>query len=188
MTATRDVRAPASSMSLDRLARLHDTRARRVRKKLAGKAIDEHDFDDISQEAFIAAMRGICGYRGDEGGVTAWLEVIIRNRYLNFIRSRTGRERREGFVGLQWERRLRDNLRGEPTLASKAGIVAAAMDLLSEADQRVLWLRCVEGYTVDEIASRSGLGVFAIRKRVTRAKEKLRAAYSQVESDPDILA
>src|SRR5579884_1645890 len=57
-----------------------------LRSYLASQVHHLDDVDDLAQEVFLAALRGLAGYRrGDDFG--AWLRGIARNKLLNYFRS-----------------------------------------------------------------------------------------------------
>src|SRR5437588_12510099 len=57
-----------------------------LRSYLASQVHHLDDVDDLAQEVFLAALKGLAGYRrGDDFG--AWLRGIARNKLLNYFRS-----------------------------------------------------------------------------------------------------
>lgn len=184
--APRDTNSAASPVDLEDLARLHDTRASRIRSVLLRDGCDREDFEDIRQESFIAAMAGFSEYRGDAKGVTAWLGSIIRNRYLNFVRDKSTRRRHESIASREWERRLRSIHRRNPRQTSMIEQMSRALSLLRSPDQRLMWSHYVDGMTTQEIASLEGLEVRAIQKRIERARQRLRDIFTRLESSDTI--
>jgi len=84
--------------ALDEVARGHTDAFARVvrayglplRSYLASQVHHLEDVDDLAQEVFLAALRGLAGYRrGDDFG--AWLRGIARNKLLNYFRSTSRR-------------------------------------------------------------------------------------------------
>src|SRR5438105_15612805 len=57
-----------------------------LRSYLASQVHHLEDVDDLAQDVFLAALKGLAGYRrGDDFG--AWLRGIARNKLLNYYRS-----------------------------------------------------------------------------------------------------
>src|SRR3989440_9487624 len=86
--------------ALDEVARGHTDAFARVvrayglplRSYLASQVHHLDDVDDLAQEVFLAALKGLAGYRrGDDFG--AWLRGIARNKLLNYFRSTSRRTR-----------------------------------------------------------------------------------------------
>jgi RNA polymerase sigma-70 factor (ECF subfamily) len=57
-----------------------------LRSFLASQVYHMDDVDDLAQEVFLAALRGLPGFRRDED-FGAWLRGIARNKLLNHFRS-----------------------------------------------------------------------------------------------------
>lgn len=170
-----------TDLTVDALARLYDTGADRVRPSLIRRGCQHEDFDDLRQDSFIAAMKRVDEFEGDPEGAVAWVGTIIKNRFLNFLRDNSLRERKETIAAHDWAARLRD-LHGRD--ASKEAIIermSKAMSLLSLADQRVMWMHYADGIATGAIAKREGVDGPAIRKRLERARTRLREIYTRLE-------
>lgn len=63
-------------------------------------------------------------------------------------------------------------------------VLQAAFAHLKRADAACLWLDIVQGYSTSEIATTLGIAPSAARKRLSRAMERLRAAYFAQEVEP----
>src|SRR5437764_14648595 len=63
-----------------------------LRSYLASQVHHLEDVDDLAQEVFLAALKGLAGYRrGDDFG--AWLRGIARNKLLSYFRRSARRNR-----------------------------------------------------------------------------------------------
>jgi RNA polymerase sigma-70 factor (ECF subfamily) len=122
--------------ALDEVARGHaDAFARVVRayglplrSYLASQVHHLEDVDDLAQEVFLAALKGLAGYRrGDDFG--AWLRGIARNKLLNYFRSSTRRSQ------------AMERFREEVARAVEDDLERAAAADRAEAIERLL--RCV---------------------------------------------
>lgn len=117
--------------------------------------------DDLLQEVFLAAWRGI-GRLRDEARVGPWLAAIARNG----ARSAFGRRRR--FEALP------DSLAGGPP-AEDGAEVLRMLRTLPEAYRETLAMRLVEGMSGPEIAAASGLTHGSVRVNLHRGMKLLRA-------------
>lgn len=63
-------------------------------------------------------------------------------------------------------------------------VLQAAFARLKRADAACLWLDIVQGFSTAEIAKTLGIAPNAARKRLSRAMERLRAAYFAQEVEP----
>jgi len=77
--------ARGDAEAFGRLALGQRARLRRLLHRLVGPA----DLDDVEQDAFLAAWRGIAGFRGDASFAT-WLTKIAVRRAMKVLKRRRG--------------------------------------------------------------------------------------------------
>ncbi len=125
---------------------------------------------DCTQHAFLRAYEHL---REGRAVNRAWLYTTARNAGLDWLRQR---------------RRIAGDdhaLRGleMPPTGSPDRIVAlrAALDRLSPEDREVLYLFTVDRFRAAEIGAMIGVGVDAVRMRLFRARERLRALYGECQ-------
>jgi RNA polymerase sigma-70 factor, ECF subfamily len=118
--------------------------------------------DDLLQEVFLAAWRGISRLR-DETRVGPWLAAIARNG----ARTALGKRRRL--------EALPDTLAGGPPAAEDGAEVLGILRTLPEAYRETLAMRLVEGMSGPEIAAASGLTHGSVRVNLHRGMKLLRA-------------
>ena len=152
------------------------------------------DAEEITQDTFIRAYRGLVRFRGDSS-LSTWLYRIAlnlaRNRYWYFFR-----RRRHQWVSL--ERPLRDD--SEATLADMVAapghdpaqetvmsefteLVAACMERLDHRHREILTMRNVLDRSYEQIAQSLGINVGTVKSRIARARENLRILLA--ESHPE---
>jgi RNA polymerase sigma-70 factor (ECF subfamily) len=153
--------------------------------RLARRLTSESDAPDVLQEAFLAAYRGLSGFRG-ESRFSTWLYRIVTNTALMHRRARARRpaESLEGFLprfdeegrhaaepaDLEAASRA-DELLDRRLLAEKA---QAGLDRLPELYRDAFVLRDLEELTTEEVGELLGLSAAAVRQRVHRARLMLR--------------
>jgi RNA polymerase sigma-70 factor, ECF subfamily len=119
--------------------------------------------DDLTQETFLRATRGLGRYRG-ESSQTTWLLSIARNVCADHLRTRYRRERGE------------HELERHRTASQDPGDAVAARDLIGqlESDRRAAFvLTQLYGLTYPEAAVVCECPVGTIRSRVARARDDL---------------
>ena len=155
---------------------------RRLARLLSRFVRDQHEVEDIAQEAFIKAYRALPGFRGDAAFYT-WLYRIGINTAKNYLMARGRRaptttefdaEEAEGFedaTGLQ------DLNTPENELLTKevAQVVNDAMAALPEDLRTAISLREIEGLSYEEIAETMGCPIGTVRSRIFRAREAIAA-------------
>lgn len=132
------------------------------------------DADDLSQEAFLRAYRGLRGFRG-RSSFTTWLYRVAVNVCLNHVSSK--RPPMEQFVPVEIAA-LQDG--GDEDAADallrkeRAGLVRAAIARLPPKQRATLVLRVYQGLSHEEIARVLGTTVGACKTNLFHALTKLR--------------
>ena len=136
---------------------------------------DEHEAQDIVQEAYLRAWRHFAGFRGDNE--RAWLLTIVRNCSYTWRRSRRHAESVEfddehhGDVDEN-----RNSADAQAIDASERAKLASALDALPAEFREVLVLREIEDLSYREIARIIGVPIGTVMSRLARARERLRFA------------
>lgn len=148
------------------------------------------DAEEIAQDTFIHAYRGLPGFRGDSSLAT-WLHRIAfnlsRNRHGYFTR----RHRQETH---SFDCALRDDSdttfadviasdAPDPARAAAhcefAAHVAECMGKLSACQREILTLRNLQEHSYAEIARTLGIGIGTVKSRIARARQNLRALLAE---------
>jgi RNA polymerase sigma-70 factor (ECF subfamily) len=120
---------------------------------------------DLTQEVFLRVARSPLP-ETDAGGLRAWLFTIARNLALNHLRD--GRHRPPAPMS--------PPVATEPAVQELAVAVREALDALPDLDRDVFLLREMAGLHYDEIAKACDLTIEAVRARLKRARQALRAS------------
>jgi RNA polymerase sigma-70 factor (ECF subfamily) len=134
---------------------------------------DEHEAQDIVQEAYLRAWRYFAGFRG--GDERAWLLTIVRHCCYTSRRTR----RDVDSVSYDEEQHGLDAVSRYPADAraignSERGHLASALETLPAEFREVLVLREIEGFSYREIARIAGVPVGTVMSRLARARERMR--------------
>ena len=163
------------------LVRSEGSRMLATARRLLG---NDHDAQDAVQEAFLQAHRGLDRFQGG-ARISTWLYRIVVNAALMKLRSR----RRKPEQALEellprfdesgaWQERVRGLERSSDELFESAetrALVRRAIDRLFEAYREVLVLRDIEGFDTEETARLLDVSENAIKVRLYRARQALRA-------------
>ncbi|MDD2762645.1 MAG: sigma-70 family RNA polymerase sigma factor [Opitutaceae bacterium] len=152
------------------------------------------DAEEITQDTFIRAYRGLSRFRGDSS-LSTWLYRIAlnlaRNRYWYFFR-----RRRHNWVSL--ERPLADGSEAtfadlvaaeghdpaQETAASEfTALVATCMERLDRKHREILTMRNVLDLSYEEIARALGINVGTVKSRIARARENLRTLLTEINPE-----
>jgi RNA polymerase sigma-70 factor, ECF subfamily len=141
---------------------------------------NDHDADDVTQDAMLLAHRYRDAFRGDSRYST-WLYRVTATAALMFLRKqrRLSREMSASSTGgvdedgTPWIERIAapTDLRAEVIARTDLGIVADAVAKLGAKYPAVFWKRYGEGRTETEIAKDLGISVAAVKTRAFRARQ-----------------
>lgn len=159
---------------------IHLERTRAYVRSIAMKYVhNEHDAEDVTQDAMLLAHRHRHAFRGDSRYST-WLYRITATAALMFLRKqrRLAREIPASGTGADedatpWLERVAapTDLRAEVIARADLGIVSEAVAKLGAKYPAVFWKRYGEGRTETEIARELGVSVAAVKTRAFRARQ-----------------
>ena len=174
--------AAGSSAAFGELIRAHKGR---IFSMAAGYARNHHELDDLAQDIFIRAWRGLPTWQGT-APFGHWLARVAVRACYDFLRRHRQRRARE----VSRDALLADGvILAEPEAGSVAvdenaalARVRRAMSRLHPRDQLVLTLLELEDRPVREVAALTGWSESNVKVRAHRARARLR---QQLEADPD---
>ncbi len=151
---------------------------------------NQQDAEEVTQDAFIRAHRGLVNFRGDSAFST-WLYQIAtnlaRNRYWYWWRRK--RDKTVSFdqpVSADNDTPLSEvfaadvETPGDITVTQElVDRIASGMDKLSPKHREILILRNVKNMAYEEIAVILGISVGTVKSRIARARESLRATMGE---------
>ena len=130
------------------------------------------DAEDAVQETLWAAARAIGNFRR-AAAVTTWLFTIVRNKcHRMLFHKHADADLADLFPHVPDPRRSAED---EATTRQVQHILAEALARLEPDHREVILLRDVEGLTAPEAAERLQVTVQALKSRLHRAREQLRA-------------
>ncbi len=145
---------------------------------------DREESDDITQETFLSAVKGITSFRGD-AELKTWLFRIAINHSRNRFRW-WKRRKRDKTVSLDdtigdgdmTEMDRISDTREDPekfTLSrERETAITRELQRLPEAYREALILCDVEGYSYDEVATILNISIGTVKSRIARGRSSLR--------------
>ena len=143
-----------------------------------GRAVGEQDADDLTQEIFLKAYRGLPRFRG-EAPPRAWLASIADNAVKNRYRARGRFRRIFTSVGEESPALEPAGTSPSPEENARAGesrrYVAEALKLLPAEFRMPVVLRDLEEWSYEEISASLELPVGTVKSRISRGRGQLKA-------------
>lgn len=142
-------------------------------------ARDEHDAQDIVQEAFFKAARNLHSYRGD-AKLSTWLHRMCVNAAIDhqrrFVRAGQASLDDEDVITQDANKHLAYN-----PMENAERIIAMrqALAVLPSSQRKALWLIDVAGLTVEHAADELGVKPGTVKSRRYRAREAVAAAFGE---------
>ena len=146
---------------------------------------NKQDAEEVTQDAFIRAHRGLENFRGD-ASFSTWLYQIAtnlaHNRYWYWFRRKRDQsisldqpQCEDGSLTLENVMPCSDENPAEAVVTQEfVDRVSACMQYLNDKHKEVLILRNVNNLTYDEIAQQLDISVGTVKSRIARARESLR--------------
>jgi RNA polymerase sigma-70 factor (ECF subfamily) len=146
---------------------------------------NQQDAEEVTQDAFIRAHRGLVNFRGD-AAFSTWLYQIAtnlaRNRYWYWWRRK--RDKTVSFnqpVSEDNDTPLSEVFAAEVETPGDITVtqelvdhIAVGMEKISAKHREILILRNVKNMAYEEIAEVLGISVGTVKSRIARARESLR--------------
>jgi RNA polymerase sigma-70 factor (ECF subfamily) len=135
---------------------------------------NEHDAQDVTQEAFLRAFRFFDGYQG--GNMRAWLLTIVRNTCYTWLH-----QNRPPEAAVEFDEEIHSSESSggaDPELQVLASAdketLHRALEELPGIFREVLVLREMEGMSYKEIADVASVSIGTVMSRLARARTRLR--------------
>lgn len=139
---------------------------------------DDHDAEDVVQDAFLRAFQYRDSFRGEgSGSARAWLLTIVRNTAFSWRR-----KIRPAQLTTEFDETVHSDAvakeHPESTMLQRAtrDAITAALDQLPAEFREVIILREVEGMSYQEISEVAGVPVGTVMSRLSRARNRLQKA------------
>ncbi|HEY1489512.1 MAG TPA: sigma-70 family RNA polymerase sigma factor [Verrucomicrobiae bacterium] len=162
----------------ERIVLPHLDAAYNLARWLAG---NDHDAEDIAQEACVRAFRFIGGHRG--GDARAWLLAIVRNTAFSWLK----KNRPRAVVSMDDDElaQIEDQNVGAGLFSSAdKNLLRAALESLPLEFREAIVLRELEGLSYKEIAEVAEVPVGTVMSRLARARRQLQNHFARKEGKP----
>jgi RNA polymerase sigma-70 factor (ECF subfamily) len=142
---------------------------------------NEHDAEDVVQEAYMRAFKFFGGFRG--GDSRAWLLTIVRNTCYTWLQQNRSRE---FATGLDEESYTAESEAPDPETMllrnTDSEILKRAIDGLPVEFREAIVLRELEEMSYKQIADISGVPLGTVMSRLARGRKRLQQVLTRTES------
>ncbi len=144
---------------------------------------DDHDAEDVVQDACVRALKYFDSFRGEEGtSARAWLLAIVRNTAYSWRRRHRADALATEFDETEHSHAVADDHPEGVLLRSAAKeTLGRALERLAPEFREVIVLRELEGLSYKEISEVAGVPVGTVMSRLSRARTRLQEALREEE-------
>ncbi len=133
---------------------------------------DDHDAQDVVQEAYLRAFRFASGFRG--GDPRSWILAIVRNTSFTWLSRNRGSDSPAEFDDKVHTREIEPRgLEADAVRQADGVMVRAALEELASEFREVIVMRDIEGLSYKEIATAADLPIGTVMSRLARGRAKL---------------
>lgn len=155
--------------AFQQLVEAYQTNVYRLALRMCG---NDHDAQEVAQEAFLAAWKGLPSFRG-ESKFSSWLYQLTTHAAIDFLRRE---KRHRGAVPL--DEQLDLAAEGTPQQAAEEAelqqILQQALNTLTPEHREIFLLRQMRQLSYEEIGKLLDLEAGTVKSRLSRAKKQLR--------------
>lgn len=171
--------------AFEELVRMYEAPVYRLALRMCGGRAE--DAQEVAQEAFLAAWRGLPRFRG-QCRFSSWLYKLTANAAVDHLRRE---KRRPAAVPLENAGEPADPHTPQEELERQElhRAVQQALDRLTPEHREVLLLRQMQGLSYQEIGAALSLEEGTVKSRLSRAKRQLRTilAEGNLLGEPDVI-
>ncbi|HWO83808.1 MAG TPA: sigma-70 family RNA polymerase sigma factor [Solirubrobacterales bacterium] len=132
--------------------------------------------EEVTQEAFISVWRSGARFDAARGSVRSWLLSVVRNRAIDFLRSRAGKAPKLTFDddSVLEQRPARERTEEEALQRETSAELQGALGKLPGEQSKVIELAYFGGFSHSEIARMLNLPMGTVKGRMRLGLEKIR--------------
>jgi RNA polymerase sigma-70 factor (ECF subfamily) len=138
---------------------------------------NEHDAEDVAQEAFLRAFKFFDSFRGSNS--RSWLLSIVRNASYDWLKKNRKSELTTVFDEQLHAPETSEQESPVPAVVDQE-LVRQAIEELPVEYREVTILREMEGMSYKEIAEISGVPIGTVMSRLARARKQLQTGLSEL--------
>ena len=127
------------------------------------------DAEEVYQDVFMKALRGIAGYKPQQASLNAWLSRIAYNESLNFVRRQKATYVYMDDLGLDTQEEPDEAPHSEETIAQ----LEQALGMLPPHEQAIIHMYYYDNMSLADIAFVTGSIPSTVGSQLSRIRKKL---------------
>jgi RNA polymerase sigma-70 factor, ECF subfamily len=137
--------------------------------------------EEVTQEAFISVWRSGARFDATRGSVRSWLLSVVRNRAIDFLRSRAGKAPKLTFDddAVLEQRPATERTEDEALQRETAAEIQGALGKLPGEQSKVIELAYFGGFSHSEISRILNLPMGTVKGRMRLGLEKIRGELAE---------
>ena len=137
--------------------------------------------EEVTQEAFISVWRSGARFDATRGSVRSWLLSVVRNRAIDFLRSKAGKAPKLDFddEAILEQRQAPEMTEEEALRRETASELRGALGRLPGEQSKVIELAYFGGFSHSEIAAILSLPMGTVKGRMRLGLEKIRGELAE---------
>lgn len=152
-------------------AELFDRHVEKVERAVQGVLGSDAEVEDVVQDAFVAALHGIAGFRGNDASLGPWVRGIAVRLALKRLR---WRRVRRWFGAPREDAATTLHALSDTRTQVALGRAYALLDRLPAVERAAFGLRYFEGMRLEEVADTLGVSLATSKRRLRAARERFR--------------
>ncbi|ALJ03779.1 RNA polymerase subunit sigma-70 [Pseudalgibacter alginicilyticus] len=157
---------------------LYDRYAMLVYNKCYGFAKDSDEAKDLTQDVFLKLFVKLASFK-EKSKFSTWLYAFTYNHCVNYVTRNTAKKFEKQSVDYtDIENLSEDDDDDHSFLEMKVDKLKIALDMISPDEKMILLLKYQDLLSIKEIEDVLSIGESAVKMRIKRAKDKLKAVYN----------
>ncbi|MDD5019771.1 MAG: sigma-70 family RNA polymerase sigma factor [Candidatus Omnitrophica bacterium] len=166
--------------AFEAIVRKYQNRVLNIVFSLIGK---DRESEDIAQEAFLKAYRGLRGFER-RSRFSTWLYRIVMNTAYDFLRKRKNVVTEEEVLGQSADASGgREDVLSALLIKEKEALIQKALNKVPLAYRAAVVLKDIEGLSYNEISKVLGCRIGTVESRIYRARQMLRKELIRLGGD-----
>ena len=137
----------------------------------------DQDAQDVVQDAYLRALKGFKGFRGDNA--RPWLMMIVRNAAYSWLQKHTKEANMAPFDSAIYATST-GNPRSESSREERIQQLREAFNRLPIEAREILALREIEGLSYEQLASALKVPLGTVMSRLNRSRQRLREEFAGI--------